>query len=132
MLTYSAQFQCFQPPVKLSTDELQRLRKYSEQFYSPDFSSWGTMPPFSPRGSGTLSPAVSKNAMGSSLRHVQSGASDHHGGAGPKASGSLALQALYANHAVKRALVIFDERHHTYSDDDDGDDEDEDDDDDGR
>jgi hypothetical protein len=133
MLTYSAQFKCFEPPVMLSADELTRLDDYCDLFHSPIFSSSGTMSPFSPGGGGggaagepDLSPAGSEAVMGSSLLPGQPGGSNHHGaGAGPTASRSLALQALYANDAVKRALAIS-ERHSALDlyPDDDGDDDD--------
>jgi len=94
ILTCPAQFKCFAPPVKLSKDELGRLKELTGLSPSPVISSSG---------------AVSLVSPG-------------HG----DASRSLALQALYANNAVKSALsdnlaiIIGSE------DDDDDDDDDED------
>jgi hypothetical protein len=106
MLTYSAQFKCFQPPVMLSMDELLRLDNYCKLFHLPIFSSSGGV---AAAGGPDLSPGGSEADPGSGLLPGQPGGSNHHGvGAGPTVSRSLALQALYANDAVKRALAISD------------------------
>jgi len=72
ILTCPAQFKCFAPPVKLSEDELGRLREFAGLSPSPVISG---------------SSAVSLVSPG-----------------GGDARRSLALQALYANTAVKTAL----------------------------
>ena len=91
------------------------------------------MSPF-PLGSGDgaagepgVSPTEDDTVPASSLSPP--GGNNNHGGAGLSAGTSLALQALYANNAVKRAFADFDQPSMTLdsgSDDDDDDDDDDD------
>jgi hypothetical protein len=91
------------------------------------------MSPFPP-GSGDVaagepdvSPTGDDTVPGSSLSPRRPGGNNNHDGMGFSASTSLALQALYANDAVKRAFADFDQPSMTLdlgSDDDDDDDDD--------
>jgi hypothetical protein len=125
MLTWWAQFKRFQPPLTLSEDEVRCLKEYV--ISTPVFSSIGTMSPFpSGAGDGTaggpeVSPRGGEADLGSGLLSGRPGGSNHHRGAGLPDSISLALQALYANDAVKCAFADFDRRLiavDSYSDDD--------------
>jgi hypothetical protein len=89
---------CYEPPVKLGKDGLGRLKELS---FSP---SLAVLSPFFSGGGGAavavpdVPPLEDDIVLGSGL--------DPHlpGGAGPSANGSLALQAIYENNAVKRAF----------------------------
>jgi hypothetical protein len=84
----------------------------------------------SPPGGGAaggpeVSPSGVEAVLGSSSLPGQPGRGNHHGRAGPPAGRSLALQALYENDAVKRAIAEFDQRPMTFDSclDDDNDDD---------
>jgi hypothetical protein len=107
-----AQFKCFEPPVKLSRDELQRLKVYAGLTPSPVISQSGTMPQFppGPPGSWNAQPGVpntsSKNDQVSgsgSSQHL--GQDSNQGGTNLGIGGSFALQALYETETVKRAFA---------------------------
>lgn len=116
--------QIFDPPVKLSKDEVRRIEEYS---FLLVFSSHCTTSPFPPDGAAgerDVSP-TGNEVRGSSLSPHRPGGNNNHDGAGLSAGTSLALQALYASDAVKRAFADFDQPSMTLdsgSDDDDDDD----------
>ena len=97
---FRPQFKCYEPPVKLSEDELERLKEFS---FSP---SLGVSSPLISCGgdAAMVAPDVSLIVgdiiSGSGLHpHLPGGS-----GASLSANGSLALQALYENSAVKDAF----------------------------
>jgi hypothetical protein len=95
---FRPQFKCYEPPVKLSEDELERLKELS-------FShSLGVSSPLVSCGGDAAVAAPDVSLLGDD---IISGSGLHPHlpiGAGPSANGSLALQALYKNNAVKDAF----------------------------
>jgi len=115
--------------VKLSTDELQRLKVYGGLSPLPVLPNSGPVPPFPP-GGGSAAPGV-PDASPSEKDTVPGNGSSHsgYGKAAFGAGGSSALQALYATGAVKRAFASLSYREPAlilHSDDDDDDDDDDD------
>jgi hypothetical protein len=110
----------------LSWDEIQRLKIYGGLPLTPTETNSSAMPPFPPEG-GFAAPGLPADV--SSLgKSMVPGCS--YGGAAFGASGSSALQALYATDAVKRAFEsLFYHCQLALIPDDDDDDDDEDDDD---
>ena len=94
ILTWPAQFKSFEPPVMLSKDELWRLVDYCKLCSPPVISS-----------SSTRSDVATGDDIVpvSSFAHRRPCGNDD--GGGPSAGTSLALQALYANVAVKHRLA---------------------------
>ena len=124
-LTCPAQFKCFEPPVKLSKDELGRLEEYCRH----TVISSSSLPSVRPGAAGgpNGSPAGDGTVPGSRSPPYWPGWNKNHDGVGLPAGTGLALQALYANDAVKRAFADFDRPSVTLdldSDDDDDDDDD--------
>ena len=108
--TFLTQFKCFEPPVKLSRDEVQRLKAYGGLSPSPVISDSSTIPRFL-LGGGNSAPEVpdasssSKDTVPGSGSSQYPGQDSHHGGTGLGAHGSLALQALYSTDAAKNAFA---------------------------
>ena len=100
----------YEPPVKLSKDEVRRLNAYGCLLPSPVPPDNGTMPPFSPGGGSAAPGAPDTSSLGKDTV-PGSGSSQHprqdsgNGGAAFGAGGSSALQALYASVAVKQAFA---------------------------
>lgn len=92
--TCPAQFKCFEPPVKLSNDELRRPEEYRGYTPSPAGGPDG-----SPTGDDTISGRLPPRRPGE----------NNYDGAGHPVGTSLALQALYANDAVKHVFMEFDQ-----------------------
>jgi len=122
------QFKCYEPPVKLNRDELQRLKVYGGVPPLHVLPDSGTMPLF-PQGGGNAAPG---NPDASSLGKDTVPGSGYGGAAfGTGGSLSLALQALYASDTVKQAfasLSYWNQLALILDSDDSGDDDDDDDD----
>ncbi|KAF5386637.1 hypothetical protein D9615_001520 [Tricholomella constricta] len=134
-MKYTTRFNCYEPPVKLSTDEVRRLNEYWSLFAPPVFSDVSIMPPSLPGGGDAaaaepeVSPSGGEAVAGGSLLPIQLGGSNQQGRAVLPANRSLAFQALYSNDAVKCAFAALDRERHSVklysSSDDDSDDDDE-------
>jgi hypothetical protein len=105
------QFKCYKPPVKLSQDEVRRLKLYCGLPSSPVPRYSGTVFPFPPRG--IAAPGVPDASSAGEDTVPDSGSSQHpgqdsgSGGAAFGAGGSSAfLQALYETDEVKGAFEI--------------------------
>jgi len=97
--TFTTEFKCYEPPVNLSMDEVQRLKMYGGLSPSPVLPDSSTMPPFPPGGS-SAAPGVPDTSSLGKYTVPGSGSSQHpsqdsgYGRAAFGAGGSSALQAL--------------------------------------
>lgn len=133
MLTNISKFKCYEPPVKLSPDDVRRLEEFGGLPIRPDSS--GIMPP-SPPGGGSAASEIPDTSSSGKETGPGSGSSQHprqdgdYGGAAFGAGGSSALQALYAPDVVKQAFASLERQRNEkpdlilYDGDDDSDDDD--------
>ncbi|KAH9995386.1 hypothetical protein BJV74DRAFT_883905 [Russula compacta] len=109
-LKYVTKFKCYEPPAKLSSDEVRRLKVYSALSHPSVFPDSSTMPSF-PQGGGSATPGPHDASSLGKDTAPGSGSSQHPmqdsglGTAASGAGGSFALQALYATDVVKQAFA---------------------------